>query len=170
MSNHRIIILMVMAWLFPSVVNADGWNGQYQQVEAGIRLFEPDTLHRFLITDYGAKTKAKANANQKAINKAINECARQGGGTVVVPEGTWNTGGLTLQSGVNLQIEKGAVLLFSSDKSLYPLVLTRWEGQDLMNYQPFIYARDAKDVAVTGEGTIDGGALTATISGGSATG
>ena len=142
----------------PMRVYADGWNGQYQQVEADIRQFKADTIHQFLITDYGAKTKAKAKTNQKAINKAINECSRQGGGTVVVPEGTWLTGALTLQSGVNLRVEKGATILFSPDKSLYPLVLTRWEGQDLMNFQPFIYARDAKDVAITGEGTIDGGA------------
>ena len=157
MRNHSIIIL-IMAWLLPMVAQADGWDGQYRQVEAGIRQFTPDNTQRLLITDYGARTKAKAKANMKAINKAISECARRGGGTVVVPEGTWNTGGLTLQSGVNLHLVKGATLLFSPDKSLYPLVLTRWEGQDCMNYQPFIYARDAKDVAITGEGTIDGGA------------
>ncbi len=142
----------------PAKAFADGWNGLYQQVEAGIRQFQTDTLHQFLITDYGASVKAKAKKNQKAINKAISDCASKGGGTVVVPVGTWLTGALTLQSGVNLHIEKGATILFSPDKSLYPLVLTRWEGQDLMNYQPFIYARDAHDVAITGEGTIDGGA------------
>lgn len=151
------IVLMSLP-LYQALAQTDAWKTQYQQVEAGIRQFQVDTLHKYLITDYGAKQKANAKSNQKAINKAISECARQGGGTVIVPAGTWNTGGITLQSGVNLRLETGAVLLFSPDKSLYPLVLTRWEGQDLMNYQPFIYARDAHNVAITGQGTIDGGA------------
>src|SRR6185369_13593 len=61
-----------------------------------------------------------------------------------------------LASRIELHIEKDATLRFSQDPANYPLVLTRWEGVELMNYSPLIYALDCEDVAVTGEGTLDG--------------
>lgn len=61
-----------------------------------------------------------------------------------------------MKSHVNLVIEKGATLFFEFDRSLYPLVETRWEGLDCINYSPLIYAYKETDIAITGEGTIDG--------------
>ena len=75
---------------------------------------------------------------------------------MIVPAGVWNTGAITLLSNVNLVVEKDASLLFAFDTSLYPIVKTRWEGMDCMNYQPCIYAYGATNVAITGKGTIDG--------------
>src|SRR5262249_53022846 len=66
------------------------------------------------------------------------------------------TGAVHLKSNVNLHIENGGVLKFSTDTKKYPLVYTRWEGMELMNYSPFIYAFEQINVAVTGEGTLDG--------------
>ena len=91
-----------------------------------------------------------------AINKAIAACSKAGGGRVVVSAGTWTTGPITLKSHVNLYLEEGATLLFAFDTKLFPIVKTRWEGMDLMNYQPCIYAYGEKDIAITGKGTIDG--------------
>jgi polygalacturonase len=107
----------------------------------------------FAITKYGASEGGEASA---AIAKAIDACARAGGGHVVVPKGDYVTGPIRLRSHVDLHIDAGATLRFSQDPSRYPLTLTRWEGVELMNYSPLIYAADCEDIAITGEGTLDG--------------
>jgi polygalacturonase len=78
-------------------------------------------------------------------------------GSVVVPAGEHPTGPLRLRSRVNLHLQEGAVLKFSTDPKAYlPVVLTRFEGTELMNYSPFIYAFDEQDIAITGSGVLDG--------------
>jgi polygalacturonase len=92
-----------------------------------------------------------------AFRKAIAECRAAGGGRVVVPPGRFLTGAIHLRSGVNLHLSEGATLLFSRDPDHYlPLVFTRWEGVELMNYSPFIYAFEQENIAITGRGTLDG--------------
>ena len=66
------------------------------------------------------------------------------------------TGAIRLQSNVNLILEKGATIKFAFEPELYPLVYTRYEGLDLYNYSPCLYANEAKNIGITGEGTIDG--------------
>ena len=138
-------------------LSANAWETDYKQIESNIKapVFADQT---FNITKYGAATNKSAKQNQAAINKTIALCSKKGGGRVVVPAGTWNTGAITLQSNVNLVIEEGATLLFAFDTDLYPLVRTRWEGLDCWNYQPCIYAYQAKNIGITGKGTIDGNA------------
>jgi polygalacturonase len=76
-----------------------------------------------------------------------------------VPAGTFLTGAIHLKSNVNLHVTNGATLKFSQEPSKYlPLVFTRWEGMELMNYSSFIYAFEQENIAVTGEGTLDGNA------------
>ena len=133
----------------------DAWSVDYKRIEQSIR--QPEFAeHTYLVTDNGVSARNDAAKNQKAINRLIERCSRLGGGRVVIPAGEWHTGAIRLQSGVNLVIAKGAKVCFSTDTSLYPLVLTAWEGLDMYNYSPLIYAYQAKDVAVTGEGVIDG--------------
>jgi len=94
-----------------------------------------------------------------AIAKAIAACHEAGGGRVVVPAGVWLTGAVHLRSHVNLFLEKGATLRFLPESAKYlPVVLTRFEGIECMNYSPLIYAIEQEDVAVTGQGTLDGSA------------
>src|ERR1700741_24620 len=83
----------------------------------------------FVITKYGASDGGDASA---AITKAIDACARAGGGHVIVPKGDYVTGPIRLRSHVDLHIDAGAALRFSQDPSRYPNVLTRWEGVELM--------------------------------------
>jgi unsaturated rhamnogalacturonyl hydrolase len=110
----------------------------------------------FAITDFGAKPGADATA---AIRDAIAACAKAGGGRVVVPAGEWTTGAIHLLSHVNLHVSKGATLRFKTDPAAYlPAVFTRWEGVECYNYSALIYAFEQTDIAVTGEGTLDGGA------------
>lgn len=113
------------------------------------------------ITKYGAVADGKTDATA-AIALAIAECNRAGGGRVVIPEGKFLTGAIHLRSNVNLHVSENATLVFSTDPSKYlPVVLTRFEGVEVMNYSPLIYALDCQNVAITGSGTLDGQADTA---------
>ena len=151
------LALLLISTFVPKLSFADVWTTQYKDIEKQI-VAPTFPEQNFLITKYGAKLNNSAAKNQKAINKAIATCSKKGGGKVIVPAGEWNTGAITLLSNVNLVLEEGAVLKFAFERDLYPNVLTRWEGLDCWNYQPCIYAYDQKNVAITGTGTIDGGA------------
>jgi len=108
------------------------------------------------ITKYGAVGNGVADCT-KPINDAITDCNKNGGGRVVVPKGIYLTGRIYLKSNVNLYVSKDAELKFSQDKNKYlPVVLTRFEGVECMNYSPFIYAYEETNIAVTGHGTLDG--------------
>ncbi len=110
----------------------------------------------FVITDFGAVADGKADATA-AIRRAIEACHAAGGGRVVIPAGTWNTGAIQLKSQVNLHVSEGAVLLFSTRPEAYlPAVLTRWEGMDCYNYSALIWAQGAENIAITGKGVLDG--------------
>jgi unsaturated rhamnogalacturonyl hydrolase len=107
----------------------------------------------FPITEFGATAGGDATA---AIRAAIGACAAAGGGRVVVPAGEWFTRPIQLVSHVNLHVATGATLKFSTNPADYPLVFTRWEGVECLNYSPLIYAFEQQDIAVTGGGTLDG--------------
>src|SRR5215510_16552250 len=110
----------------------------------------------FDITRYGA-TANESFDNTAAIRRAIEACSSAGGGRVVVPAGRFLTGPVHLESNVNLHVSRGATLAFTRDTKAYlPAVLTRFEGTELMNYSPLIYAFEQENIAVTGEGTLDG--------------
>jgi polygalacturonase len=112
----------------------------------------------FIVTKYGARGDGKVDCSD-AIRKAIDECNRAGGGRVVIPDGEFSTGAIHLKSNVNLYVSKGATIKFDPDPKKYlPVVFTRWEGMELMNYSPFIYAFEQKNIAITGEGVLDGNA------------
>ena len=112
----------------------------------------------FPITDFGAVEGGRELATE-AIRQAIEACHQAGGGRVVVPRGVWLTGAVHLKSNVNLHVSEGATLRFSTNPEHYlPLVLTRWEGVECMSYSPLIYAFEQENIAVTGQGTLDGGA------------
>jgi polygalacturonase len=108
----------------------------------------------FNILQFGAANGADSSA---AISKAIDACNQAGGGRVVIPAGQFLTGPIRLKSRVNLHLSGGATLKFVTDPRRYlPVVFTRWEGTELMNYSPFIYAFEERDLAITGSGMLDG--------------
>lgn len=153
----RLLQLLFVAIIVPIAAQAKAWDdNEYKRIEQSIKA--PTFPKRdFVITKYGAKTGNTAAKNQKAINKAILACSKRGGGRVIVPAGTYLTGAITLLSNVNLVVEKDAKLQFVFEPDLYPVVPTRWEGLDCHNVSPCIYAYKQQNIAVTGEGTIDGG-------------
>jgi polygalacturonase len=110
----------------------------------------------FEITRFGAVGDGRADCTSD-IRRAIAACRAAGGGRVVVPDGRFLTGAIKLASGTQLHLSSKATLAFSRDAKHYlPIVHTRWEGTELMNYSPFIYAYEADNIAITGTGTLDG--------------
>jgi polygalacturonase len=94
------------------------------------------------------------------LDSLITVCSNSGGGRVVLPKGDYYIGGpVVLKSHVNLHLDEGATLTFSSDPNDYmPVVLSKWEGTELFNYSPFVYAYECTDIAVTGKGLLNGAA------------
>ncbi|MDN3670638.1 glycoside hydrolase family 28 protein [Echinicola jeungdonensis] len=151
------LLLVILVWGCSGSKNEktkDPWDelpGILEQIKAPE--FQDKT---FSITDFGAVADGETDASE-AIQKAIEACSMAGGGKVVVPSGEFATGPIHLKSNINLHLEEGARLLFSTDpKDYLPMVYTRWEGVELMNYSPLIYAFEAENIAVTGEGVLDG--------------
>jgi len=109
----------------------------------------------FVITNYGAVGDGATDCT-KAFADAIAACNHAGGGHVVVPAGKFLTGPIHLQSNVNLHVVKDATILFTTNTAAYlPVVFTRYECTEVMNYSPLIYAFEQKNIAITGEGTLD---------------
>lgn len=125
-------------------------------VAAGTAVLRPRTAQaaaQFPITAFGARPDQPCTA---ALAAAIAACHDAGGGRVVVPPGRWLTGAIRLRSGVELHVGDGATLAFSTDPADYlPVVLTRWQGIDVYNYSPLVYAYGERDVAITGGGVLD---------------
>lgn len=110
----------------------------------------------FSILDYGAVADGKT-MNTESFKKAVIECAKNGGGRVIVPNGKFLTGPIHLENNVNLHLQDGAEILFSTNPNdYYPLVHTSFEGMELMNYSPLIYAKNKKNIAITGKGILNG--------------
>ncbi len=109
------------------------------------------------VAKLGAKGDSISNS-KPFFDKAMALCKKNNGGTIVVPKGIYFLNGpIHFVSNVNLKIEKGAKIKFSDNPEDYlPMVLTSWEGTMLYNYSPLIYAYDCTNIAISGEGTIDG--------------
>ncbi|MDP0501127.1 MAG: glycoside hydrolase family 28 protein [Verrucomicrobiota bacterium JB022] len=110
----------------------------------------------FDVRDFGAKGDG-TTMNTHAIADAIAAAVKAGGGRIVIPEGQWLTGPIHLKSNTELHVSKGATVLFSKNRDDYlPVVFSRWEGMELWNYSAPIYVYGATNVAITGEGLLNG--------------
>jgi len=153
MTVYRILRLKLATYAVLAFALCAHKNGACQQLpnvkEAS---FKSDTFH---ISAYGAIGDG-LTMNTDAINMAIETCSNKGGGTVLIPQGMFITGPITLKSNVNLHLHKGAVLQFSDNTSDYPLIKTNWEGLDAIRCQAPVSGVDLENVAVTVHGIIDG--------------
>ena len=111
--------------------------------------------HEVNILDFGAKGDGET-VNTTAINYAIQQCARDGGGRVIIPRGVWLTGPIDLASHIDLHLEKGALLLFSSDFDDYKLIASSFAGVNQVRCTSPVNAVNLENIAITGEGIIDG--------------
>lgn len=107
------------------------------------------------ITDFGAVNDGQT-LNTHAIADAIEAVSKKGGGKVIIPKGIWLTGPIILKSKINLYAEEGALIIFSSDKDLYPLIETGFEGQNTVRCTSPIYGKGLENIAITGKGIFDG--------------
>lgn len=132
----------------------DPWVRMQQIEDSILAPVFPDKT--FNILDFGAVSDG-VTLNTEAFKAAINACSESGGGKVLVPQGRFLTGAIHLESNVNLHLEKDSEILFSTNpRDYYPLVHTSYEGIELMNYSPLIYAYKKKNIAITGKGILNG--------------
>ena len=108
-----------------------------------------------VITDFGAKSGGQELCTQ-AIANAIDAVSKKGGGKVIIPRGMWLTGPIILKSNIELYTESGALVVFSTDKSIYPLVETNFEGFNTFRCMSPINGRNLENIALTGNGIFDG--------------
>ena len=107
------------------------------------------------LRDFGAKDDG-VTLNTEAFANAIDALTKQGGGHLIVPQGVWFTGPIVLKSNIDLHLEVGAVIQFSGDDTLYPIINTSFEGLDTRRCQSPLSANGAENISITGRGVIDG--------------
>ncbi|HEY1790848.1 MAG TPA: glycoside hydrolase family 28 protein [Verrucomicrobiae bacterium] len=137
---------------------ADQAAAAWKQVPAILAQIKPPKFpHReFSIAKFGAVGDGVTDCTE-AFRQAIDECNRDGGGVVVVSGGTFLTGAIHLKSNVDLCVKRGATIRFTADpKGYLPVVFARFEGTEVMNYSPLVYALEQTNIAITGDGTLDG--------------
>lgn len=152
---YSVMVMMIISCSkkITAVTEADPWKRMESIIKSIPETHFSDKTYN--ITDFGAVADAKTS-NTLAFEKAIKACASNGGGKVLVPNGKYLTGPIHLESNVNLHLEDNAEILFSLNPKEYPIVHTSWEGTEVMNYSPLIYAKGKTNVAVTGKGTLNG--------------
>lgn len=157
MKYYALIAILVFGF-----TSCDGQQG-HPDIEAGWAKMDEILKHiqapvfpdrDFDILDYGAM---QGDTCTEAFRKAIEACNKSGGGRVVVPKGDYISGAIHLLSHVELHLEEGATIRFSTDPGDFlPVVRTRFEGCELYNYSPLVYAYQQENIAITGQGVLDG--------------
>ena len=159
MKHLSIILILSLLGVIPSQAQSKEY--KYREVYKNLPFDMPQINaptcpeRNATLTDFGAVGNG-THLCTEAFAKAIDALSAQGGGHLIVPSGIWFTGPIVLKSNIDLHLEKGAVILFSPDVDLYPLVETVFEGLDTRRCQSPISGRNLTNVAITGEGAIDG--------------
>jgi polygalacturonase len=163
MKLQKLACILFVITLFSNGLS--GQTGNNTDKEAGLyaglefkmaQIKEPLIPSNYVsIIDFGAKSGGTFLCT-KAFSDAIDAVSKKGGGRVVVPRGTWLTGPITLKSNIELFTESGALVLFSTDKNLYPLVATNFEGFNTYRCSSPVNGRNLENVAITGRGVFDG--------------
>lgn len=156
--------LVASILLFPGFLLAQVGKGQgaasLQAVSILKNIHAPTFKNRqYDILAAGAVADGKTSI-RPVLDSLITLCTNEGGGSIIIPKGNYYIAGpVVLKSHVNLHLDEGATLTFSSDPADYlPAVLSKWEGTELFNYSPFVYAYQCSDIAVTGKGMLNGDA------------
>ncbi len=133
----------------------------FSEVYKGIEFEMPKVIepvfpdYSVSITDFGAVSDGQT-LNTDAFSKAIQDVSEKGGGRVLIPRGVWLTGPIILKSNINIHSEAGALVIFSKNKDLYPLIESNWEGWKTVRCLSPISGKDLENIALTGEGVFDG--------------
>jgi len=157
--KKTIILIVTMAFVFgaPNLDAKNAYTQLYKNLPFSMEkinepVFKSNTVS---IVEFGGVGDGKV-LNTDAFSKAIDALSNKGGGKLVVPAGVWFTGPIVFKSNINLHLDKGALILFSSDFDLYPLVNTIFEGLETRRCQSPISGKNLENVAITGQGSING--------------
>ena len=109
-------------------------NNLYETIEFEMPVIQEPQIPDYTvsITDFGAIS-GGIEINTEAFAATINEVTDKGGGKVTIPPGIWLTGPIELKSNLELHAEQGAVIVFSPNKDLYPVIATNFEGLDYVS-------------------------------------
>ena len=157
--QHLCMALMLLMISYSNPVEAQ--NANSVEVYSGIefkmnKIQEPHIPNNAVnIKDFGAVNGGYV-LNTKAFADAIEAVSQKGGGKVIIPPGIWLTGPIILKSNLELHAERGSLIKFSTDKSLYPLVETSFEGLNTWRCISPLYGKNLENVAFTGSGVWDG--------------
>ena len=144
----RILFLPLLVWSLAGCVT--GKNGSVAS--------RPPSGPVFTITNYGAVDDPNISSTD-AFRRAIADCQKAGGGIVRVPPGHFLTGPIDMVDNMTLQVDRGAVVLFETNRAKYPDITSRWEGLTENGPHPLLFANGLHNIAITGPGTFDGQGL-----------
>lgn len=132
-------------------------SGFYENIEFEMKIIQEPFIPNYSVNikDFGAVSGGEI-LNTEAFEKAIEAVTKKGGGKVIIPSGIWLTGPIILKSKLELHAESGALIIFSADKDLYPIIETSFEGLNTWRCLSPIYGKNLEDVAFTGKGVWDG--------------
>lgn len=161
--KNRVLFLLIATFcavLIPCMnLNAqDVWPDR-TPVSAWFSKSEPVDIARlgkqYRITDYGVANDSTILQTVQ-IQAVIDKAAENGGGVIIVPQGTFLTGSLFFKQGTHLRLEEKAVLKGSDDISDFALLMTRIEGQTVKYFAALINADGLDGFTLSGKGTING--------------
>lgn len=154
----KIIALTTLVCAMCACSNVDNeWSTYYASLPFDTTPVERPTFPDCCVSvvDYGAVGDGITD-NTEAINRAIADVSQRGGGRVVIPAGIWLTGAIEIKSNVELHAMRNALVIFDDDPNSYPIIDTSFEGLDTRRCTSPIWARNAENIALTGEGVWDG--------------
>jgi len=157
LSTAAFLVLLVVSGCSEQPLVNSSTEDLYEGIEFDMpRVIEPVfSDYSVSILDFGAKGDGQT-LNTEAIAEAITAVSEKGGGRVVIPRGIWLTGPIVLKSNINIHAETGALVIFSKNKDLYPLIESYFEGWKSARCLSPIYGKDLENIAITGEGIFDG--------------
>lgn len=160
-SKLNFVLLWTVAILFVSCASSTKNTYKYEHLYKDLPFEMPKVKvpvfpkNEVNLLDFGGNPDG-ITLNTEAFEGAMQALSDKGGGKLIVPKGVWFTGPIVFRSNINMHLEKGALILFSPDFDLYPLVETVFEGLDTRRCQSPISGRNLENIAITGEGSIDG--------------
>ncbi|MGL1959389.1 MAG: glycoside hydrolase family 28 protein [Colwellia sp.] len=156
------ILLMLSISVYASTTKQNfyydnDFNELYQNLPFDMKQVELPNIPKYQISikKFGAVGDGITDSSN-AFKAAISHLTEQGGGRLIIPRGMWRTGPIKLQSHIDLHVEHGALLKFDANEALYPLIKTSFEGLDAWRPISPIYGKNLTDIAITGQGIIDG--------------
>ena len=154
----KMILIFILSILISiSIQDENKYKKYFENLPFEMPEIEPPTFPDYTVNikDFNAIGDGKTLCTD-AFAEAIEALSVQGGGKLLVPSGVWLTGPIELKSNINLHLEVGAVIQFSGDDALYPIIKASFEGLDTFRCKSPLSAVNATNIAVTGKGVIDG--------------